>query len=106
MTKLMLLFVPVLMITAIAHAAPKAEKPNLPGVKCDLVKKMALADLPKFCRSKELDKRRLVDYGFQLSALDNCGEKELGKNVQEALHAKIHRDDRTTCAEIAANLND
>lgn len=86
-------------------SSPAAEAPAaLPaGLRCESVKKSAVEDLPKFCRGP-LDKRRLVDYGYQLDMLGRCGEGDLAKQVKAALQVRVHRADDTACAEIAQSL--
>lgn len=82
-------------------SAPAAEVPA--GLRCELVKQSAVKDLPQFCRG-ELDKRRLVDYGYQLDMLETCGEADLAKEVKAALQVRVHRADAIACAEIAQGL--
>lgn len=91
-----------LLISLSSHAA---EAPaGLPaGLRCESVKKSAVQDLPRFCRG-ELDKRRLVDYGYQLDMLEKCGEAEVAKEVKSALQVRVHRADEMACAEIAQGL--
>src|ERR1044072_5418071 len=81
-----------------------AEPQALPaGLSCEAVKKSAVQDLPGFCRGS-LDKRRLVDYGYQLDMLERCGEGDLANEVKAALQVRVHRADEMACAEIAQNL--
>ena len=82
-----------------------AEAPaGLPaGLRCESVKESAVQDLPGFCRGP-LDKRRLVDYGYQLDMLEKCGEAEVAKEVKSALQVRVHRADEMACAEIAQGL--
>jgi hypothetical protein len=82
-------------------AAPKAALPV--GLRCESVKKSSILDLGAFCKGP-LDKRRLVDYGYQLDILESCGEAALSKSLKIALQAKVHRADEVTCAEIAEGL--
>jgi hypothetical protein len=91
-----------LLLSISSHAA---EAPaGLPaGLRCESVKKSAVEDLPRFCRGS-LDKRRLVDYGYQLDMLEKCGEADLAKEVKSALQVRVHRADEMACAEIAQSL--
>jgi len=98
MTQLAIVF--LLSLSAQA-SEPKTSLPV--GLRCESVKKSSITDLAAFCKGP-LDKRRLVDYGYQLDMLESCGEAALSKSLTAALQAKVHRADEATCAEIAEGL--
>jgi hypothetical protein len=98
----------IALLTFASLSAPGARadtgKQELPrGLRCESVKQSSVLDLPAFCRNA-LDKRRLVDYGYQLDSLEVCGEAALAKSIKAALQSKVFRDDVRGCAEAAENL--
>lgn len=94
----------VILAALFSLTAQASEPAALPaGLRCESVKKSAVQDLPGFCRGS-LDKRRLVDYGFQLDMLEKCGEADTAKTVKAALQVRVHRADEMACAEIAQGL--
>ena len=90
----------VILAPALARAEP------MPGVRCETVKKMAIHDLPGFCANPKVDSRRLVDYGFQLDALEACGEKPLSDKIARALFEKAQRGDAVACADISQEIRE
>ena len=92
-----------------AHAAaPVKTKPMDPGFggyNCESVLKSAIGDLRAFCESEPFNKRRLVDYGYQLDILETaCENKEGVQELIKALNAKVHKQDERACLEIADRL--
>jgi len=68
--------------------------------------KSAVSDLRAFCESEPYNKRRLVDYGYQLDILETaCESKEGAASIVKALNAKVHQADERACLEIADTLS-
>lgn len=101
-----LVLLALLMIARIGHAAPAAESkplaPSLGGYNCEAVKKSAFGDLRAFCESEPYNKKRLVDFGYQIDVLEvGCQMKEEATSLVRALNAKVHQRDERACLEIA-----
>lgn len=102
-----LVLLALLLISRLGHAAPATEstKPlpqNLGGYNCEAVKKSAFGDLRAFCEGEPYNKKRLVDFGYQIDILEvGCQLKEEATDLVRALNAKVHQRDERACLEIA-----
>jgi hypothetical protein len=89
----------LMLASTAAVAAPRAK---VPAYNCESVRKNALEDLRGFCESSEVDKRRLVDYGFQMDVLEGqCSDAETAGLIKAALNAKVIRQDERSCLNVA-----
>lgn len=90
---------------AAAPAAAKSKGPAFGGYKCDSVLKSAVNDLRGFCEAEPFNKRRLVDYGYQLDIIEaGCSNKEDAAEIIKALNAKVHKQDERACLDVADKL--